>query len=173
MESYTGLAAVYDFLVAGVDFEAWTDYLEEILHRFGHNPRTVLDLACGTGKTTLPLARRGYRVTGMDISPAMVKMAADKAREQGLEVPFFTGDMRSFELAEPVELITCFHDGLNYLPSIGDLEKTFRQVYKNLVPGGLFIGDMNVPWVPVRVENAVKLQNLHGTEKDCRFPPEG
>jgi SAM-dependent methyltransferase len=148
MHCYAGLARIYDFLVAGVDFEGWADYLEEILRRFNHHPRTILDLACGTGNTTLPLARRGYRVMGLDLSPAMVAIAREKAAKQGLAVNFFTADMRSFQLKEPVDLITCFHDGLNYLADYRDLERTFQQVKNNLTPGGMFIFDLNaIQWL--------------------------
>ncbi len=148
MECYAGLARIYDYLVAGVNFEAWIDYLEEILRHFNHHPRTILDLACGTGNTTLPLARRGYQVTGLDLSPAMIAIARDKATKQGLAVDFFTADMRSFQLEEPVDLITCFHDGLNYLPDYNDLERTFRQVRSNLTPGGMFVFDLNtIQWL--------------------------
>lgn len=148
MQRYAGLANIYDYLVAGVDFEGWIDYLEEILQRFDYHPRTVLDLACGTGNTTLPLARRGYHVMGLDLSPAMVHIARNKARSQGLTVNFLTGDMRSFRLEKPVDLITCFHDGLNYLPSYGDLERTFHQVRNNLTPGGMFVCDLNtIRWL--------------------------
>ncbi|WP_027718362.1 class I SAM-dependent DNA methyltransferase [Desulfovirgula thermocuniculi] len=143
MKPYERLARIYDLLVAGVDYEEWAEYLQKILRRFGHCPRTVLDLACGTGNLTLPLARRGYRVLGLDISPAMISAARKKAAQLGLDVEFLVGDMRSFELKEPVDLVTCFHDGINYLPGYRDLVRTFRRVYENLNPGGLFIFDAN------------------------------
>ncbi|MGB9804047.1 MAG: class I SAM-dependent DNA methyltransferase [Desulfofundulus sp.] len=148
MQCYAGLAKIYDLLVTGVDFESWANYLEEILKRFNHYPRTILDLACGTGNTTLPLARRGYQVMGLDLSPDMVNIAREKAAKQGLAVNFFTADMRSFQLEKPVDLITCFHDGLNYLANYEDLMRTFKQVKENLTPGGLFIFDLNaIEWL--------------------------
>lgn len=148
MTRYGGLAAIYDYLVAGVDFEGWIDYVESILLRFGHWPESVLDLACGTGNTILPFARRGYRVKGLDLAPEMLEFARQKAREQGLEVDFLAEDMRYFRLPRPVDLITCFHDGLNYLLHYDDLVKTFNSVRENLTPKGLFIFDLNaVLWL--------------------------
>jgi SAM-dependent methyltransferase len=140
---YEDLAEIYDFLVAGVDYEAWIDYLEEILQKFGRRPRTVADLACGTGNTLFPLARRGYRVWGVDLSARMIAAAGRKARELGLPVELSVQDMRDFRLAKPVELVVCFHDGLNYLTEFSDLVRAFRSVRRNLVPGGLFVFDMN------------------------------
>ena len=140
---YRGLAAVYDRLTAGVDFEAWAEYTEEILFRVGWRPRNVVDLACGTGSTALPLARRGYAVTGVDLSPEMLAVARARAAAAGLTVGFLCQDMRRLELPSPADLITCFHDGMNYLLTEGDLLRTFRRVRRGLVPGGLFVCDFN------------------------------
>lgn len=148
MRPYEGLARIYDFLVAGVDFEEWVEHLEEILKRFHFSPRTILDLACGTGNLTLPLARRGYRVIGLDISPTMISVAREKASQSGLNVEFMVEDMRFFKLKNPVDLIICFHDGINYLPEYEDLERVFCQVNKNLTPGGFFLFDVNnIQWL--------------------------
>ncbi len=140
---YTGLAEIYDYLVAGVDFEAWIDYLEQILKKFNYQPATVADLACGTGNTLFPLARRGYQVTGIDISPPMVAVAGRKARAAGLAVTLLVQDMRTFRLDAPVELVTCFHDGLNYILEYAGLVQVFCSVRDNLTPGGMFVFDLN------------------------------
>lgn len=148
MQRYAGLAAIYDYLVSGVDFEGWIDYLEEILENFGYRATTVLDLACGTGNTILPLARRGYNAAGLDLSLEMLAVAREKAAAENLCVEFRCADMRNFSLPRPVDLITCFHDGLNYLTDYGDLLKTFKCVEKNLNSDGLFVFDLNaVLWL--------------------------
>ncbi|MCL6638377.1 MAG: class I SAM-dependent methyltransferase [Firmicutes bacterium] len=148
MKQYGGLAALYDYLVGGVDFNGWIDYLEEILASFGHAPATVLDLACGTGNTVLPVARRGYRACGVDLSPEMIELARAKAAAEGLNVEFWVEDMRHFTPPIPVDLVTCFHDGLNYLTAYSDLVETFRCVRRSLNRGGLFVFDLNaVRWL--------------------------
>ena len=70
-------------MMSGVDYEAWADYILSAAKRFGFLPETALDLACGTGSTTLPLARRGVRMTGLDLAPAMLKIAEEKAAAEG------------------------------------------------------------------------------------------
>jgi len=148
VKSYKGLAAVYDHLVSGVDFEGWVDYLEQIMERFGYRADTVADLACGTGNITLPLAGRGYRATGLDLSPEMLAVAREKAAARNLTIEFLCADMRDFRLSRPADLVICFHDGLNYLTEYNDLIKTFNCVGLNLKPSGFFVFDLNaVRWL--------------------------
>ncbi|MDA8336852.1 MAG: class I SAM-dependent methyltransferase [Peptococcaceae bacterium] len=143
MTCYAALAQVYDRLVQGVDFDGWADYVEQILARFHVDAVNVADLACGTGNTALPLLARGYRVTGVDISRDMLARAGEKARRLGLDLVLKQADMRLFTLPGPVDLVTCFHDGLNYLADATELAQTFARVRLALRPGGLFIFDLN------------------------------
>lgn len=151
------MAEIYDWLVAGVDFEGWIDYAEALARKFGHRPGEVVDLACGTGNTTLPFARRGYRATGVDLSPEMIAIARAKAQAEGLDVNFLCQDIRNLELPEAVPMMTAFHDGLNYLLDYGDLCLALERISANLLPGGIFIFDLNaVCWLRgARRETAV------------------
>ena len=75
----------------------------------------------------MALARRGYRVIGVDRSPEMLAVAEEKARRAGVGIFFTCQDLREFELAEPADAAICLFDSLNYLTGDGDLEKAFRQ----------------------------------------------
>ncbi|HIC94522.1 MAG TPA: class I SAM-dependent methyltransferase [Anaerolineae bacterium] len=121
-------------------------YLDRVLERHGFAGESALDLACGTGTMALAMAEKGWRVQGLDASAAMLAQARRKAREAGARVEFMQGDMRHFALPEPVDLVTCFYDSLNYLLTLDDLSKAFRCVAAALKPGGLFVFDMNTPW---------------------------
>jgi len=147
-KEYSGLARIYDYLVTGVDFDGWISYVEELLGRFDLQAARVADIACGTGNTVFPFARRGYKTVGVDISGEMLDLARWKAETQKLDVSFIKQDMRELALPEQVELITCFHDGLNYLLDIKDIRQTFKRINDNLRPGGTFIFDLNrVTWL--------------------------
>lgn len=119
------------------------DLLPRVLEKFGAKPRTVLDLACGEGTFAVEMARRGYQVTGVDLSPEMLEFAQDKAKQAGVEVRFIQQDMRQLNLDERFDLVTCWYDSLNYLLEYDELVRTFRNVAQVLNPGGLFIFDMN------------------------------
>lgn len=172
MKNYSGLSAVYDRLVAGVDFSGWIDYVESIMSHFGYTPASVLDLACGTGNTLLPFARRGYRAMGVDISPEMIDCARQKAAGDGVRIEYSVGDMRSFRVTEPVDLVTCFHDGLNYMVDTEDLRRVFSNTFRNLAPDGMFIFDLNaLRWIgevdsrPVVIDEG-DITIIYSTEHD-------
>ncbi|MGI6082325.1 MAG: class I SAM-dependent DNA methyltransferase [Limnochordia bacterium] len=118
--------------------------LTDVLDRHGCQVRSALDLACGTGSVALALARKGISVTGLDLSPQMLARARMKlAAESDLPVSFLHGDMRSFQLPEPVHMVTCWFDAMNYNLRDEDLAATFRCTAACLEKGGLFVFDMN------------------------------
>jgi SAM-dependent methyltransferase len=117
--------------------------LPAIFKKFGAAPRTVLDLACGEGSFAAAMADRGYAVTGVDRSAAMLKLARDKAEKSGLRIEFLEQDMRALSLESRFDLVTSWFDSLNYLLEIDDLNACYCGVHRALKPGGLFIFDMN------------------------------
>lgn len=138
-EPYETLAGAYDGLTTDVDYAAVLQFFETVLQRAGHSPKTVLDLACGTGSMSVLLAGRGYRVIGADISEEMLTAAAQKAAAMAENPPFFICQpMQRLTLPEPVEAIVCLLDSLNYLTEPEDCRKTFHRVWRALRPGGMF-----------------------------------
>jgi SAM-dependent methyltransferase len=150
---YRRFAKLYDRIMEPVGYEMWADYVLELCRLYAVEPRRVLDLACGTGNTSFPLARRGYEVTGLDRSPEMLERAVAKAAELGLDVTFGQADMRDFTVAPPVDLAICLYDSINYLLEPSDLVRVCASVREALRPGGLFIFDANTPYRLARVED--------------------
>lgn len=143
MNSYREFAYIYDELMDDVDYIRWVDYYEQIFRQMGLAPNTLADLACGTGNLTIPLAKRGYNVVGVDISEDMLWIASEKARQNGVRVPFICQDVREFQLHHEAEAIVCGCDGINYLLTLGDVERCFSSVYKHLKDQGVFIFDIS------------------------------
>jgi SAM-dependent methyltransferase len=101
----------------------------------------VLDVPCGNGRMTIPLARRGHTMTGIDFTPPFIAEA--RASAEGLPVTFLERDMR--ELAD----LSGFDAALNWWGSFGYFDDAGDQaladgVYKALVPGGRFLIDANL-----------------------------
>lgn len=146
MGIYERYAEIYD-LSGQISFSLrMIPYLQQILEEHSLAGRTMLDLACGTGTVALAFASQGWRVYGVDASATMLAEARRKAAETDLPLLLSQQDMRSFTLPEPVDLVTCLFDSLNYLQVVEDLQQTFARVAAHLKPGGLFICDMNTIW---------------------------
>jgi SAM-dependent methyltransferase len=138
-EGYERLACVYDAFTAASDYETWTTHVLALAASYGWRGTDVLDVACGTGKSFMPLVERGFRVTGCDVSPAMLAEATRKAPE----VPLIEADMRALPQLGAFELIVCFDDALNHLLDEEQLASAFASVARNLRPAGLFLFDLN------------------------------
>ena len=108
--------------------------------------KDVLDIACGTGGPTIELAKRGFNVMGVDVSPAMIEIARRKAAEAGVDVRFEVMDMRRLKFEEEFDAVTCFFTSINYNVEEGDLERTMKGVYKALRRGGVFLADAPNPY---------------------------
>ena len=147
MSAYEALAGSYDALTQDVPYEAILDYVEALLAHHGRQPETVLDLACGTGSLAALLAQKGYRVLAADASEEMLSMAYDKAQALDLPNPpfFICQRMEQLTLPEPVDLVVCTLDSLNYLTDPQDARRALGRIYENLNPGGAVIFDINTP----------------------------
>lgn len=146
MSSYENLAFSYDRLTDDVEYEAVLGYLETLLREKGKAPKSVLDLACGTGSLSILLAEKGYHVLGVDLSEDMLAMAYEKAMDMGESRPYFIQQsMQELELPYAVDCVVCCLDSLNYLTEPEDCRETIRRVYDVLTPGGIFLFDVNTP----------------------------
>lgn len=144
--AYEITSEYYDMINSHVDYGAWCDFLEKMLVKYAkEKPSLVLDLGCGTGVITLELARRGYDMTGIDISPEMLDEARENAAEVGLsgDILWLCQDMCGFELYGTVDAVIATCDAVNYLLTASRLDKCFSLVHNYLVPDGLFVFDIS------------------------------
>ena len=143
---YDLLAPFYDEVNKDIDYSEWADFIDEIISRFYNGkPELILDLGCGTGKMTLELSRRGYDMTGVDISPEMLDVARQSAENCGFsdKILWLCQDMTEFELYGTVDVTVSCLDCINHLTTKRALDKCFALVHNYLIPNGLFIFDMN------------------------------
>src|ERR1700712_2816547 len=137
--AYDALAPFYDRYMDGQPFDPWLGRLEQIAIEHGLRGNRLLDVACGTGKSFMPMLERGYEVTGCDISPAMVERARAAA---GASAELFVADMRELPAVGRFDLVTCLNDSLNYVIEHDDLLAAFRAIARNLRPGGMLVFDL-------------------------------
>jgi SAM-dependent methyltransferase len=140
-DGYLALASVYDKLNEEIDYKGWADFFEACFERYGaEKPEIVLDLACGTGRMTCEMAKRGYDMIGVDGSIDMLSEAYSKDTSGIL---YLCQDMRELELYGTVGATLCCLDSLNYLTEDGDLERVFSLVHNYSDPDALFLFDVN------------------------------
>ncbi len=97
---------------------------------------SVLDLACGFGRHALALSALGYRVTGVDLNPAFIAEASQKARDENLDARFLCADMREFRERESFDSITMVYNSFGYFQDPADDESVIENCFHSLKPGG-------------------------------------
>lgn len=143
---YSKLARLYDTLMGDVDYESWADYIDEIMQTHHPEPIDVMEAACGTGSVLLSLAElECYRLTGTDMSAAMVDVARQKAEEIEYPVPFETYAFKDLPYQNQFDCVYSVFDSINYLHSEQEILKSLKAIHKTLKPGGLFIFDFSTP----------------------------
>lgn len=159
MGSYEFLAGCYDELTTDVGYRRWADYLEKHFRRAKLPVHTVLDLACGTGSLTWELARRGYEMIGVDRSEEMLAAAQEKGLEEPVDIPplFLHQPMEKLDLYGTIDACVCCLDSVNYVTRPALLERAFERVHLFLMPGGVFIFDINTPEKLRRLDGQVFL----------------
>lgn len=138
---YEILALLYDQLLGDRFFRELRHRFEKVALRFRVPIRSAADVACGTGIFVRYLCARGaHSVYGVDSSAAMLRAAMAKVAPDCAR--FFHQDFLSVQLPQPVNLITCNFDSLNYLLDPQELTTAIRRFHSNLRPGGHVIFDM-------------------------------
>ena len=146
MKSYQSLADSYDALMADAEHRRRAAFLMRAFRKSKPAVHTVLDLACGTGSLTRLLAQRGYEMIGADLSEEMLAQAAEKCRGVGDPEPIFLHQaMEDLDLYGTIDACVCCLDSVNYVTRSGKLARAFQRVHTFLMPGGLFLFDINTP----------------------------
>jgi SAM-dependent methyltransferase len=138
--AYDAIAPVYDDFTHHHDYDLWIGNLWPKIEAHGVQGKRLLDVACGTGKSFIPLLEKGWEVTACDVSPAMVEIARAKV---GDRVDLSVADMRELPRFGEFDLVTCLDDAVNYLLSVTELELALAGMRANLAADGLLVFDAN------------------------------
>jgi len=125
---YDALARYYELEYA--DYDVDFDFYLQLLRRTGG---PILDLACGTGRVALAMARAGYSAVGVDRSEAMLGIARRKAGER---VELVQADLRDFDLGRRFPLVTVTLNSFMHLLEVDDQEDALERVAAHVAPGG-------------------------------------
>jgi len=141
-QDFLAYGKYYDILYADKDYETECDFLEKIFKRYSKSEiKTILDAGCGTGGHALFLAKRGYEVTGIDASEAMISIAKEKARRNKTNVDFHLMDLRELQLNKRFDACICMFAVMDYLIENRYIQKALSNIRKHLKDGSLFTFD--------------------------------
>ncbi|MDQ7023425.1 MAG: class I SAM-dependent methyltransferase [Candidatus Gracilibacteria bacterium] len=144
MKTYNKFVDYYDEIIrgSGYDINSEVEFLDEMIVKFsplltreGQGVGDILESACGTGSIARELEKKGYNVFGVDLSEEMIKKANNKQK-------FIIGDMTSINLKLEYDIILCNYNSVCHLNSWEDWQKFFKNSYKHLKKGGIFIFDI-------------------------------
>ncbi|MDF1514149.1 MAG: class I SAM-dependent methyltransferase, partial [Anaerolineae bacterium] len=122
------------------------DFLESILEVSGQPAPDLLDIACGTGRHALEMAQRGYAVTGIDISEAMLSAAGKHSRDAGLDSVFQLCDMRELPYHLEYDFAYSLFNTMGLLVENDEVNDFLAGVHDALRPGGLFLFQVGNLW---------------------------
>lgn len=139
----------YEELFGEIYLRAWAPYITPqrtlrevdgivVLLNLASGAR-ILDLACGTGRIAIPLAQRGFEVTGLDLSTELLARAKDEAANAGAEVRWIHSDMRAITFQNEFDAVINIFTSFGYLESETEDAKVLRAVHDALKPGGAFL----------------------------------
>lgn len=132
-------AELYDAFYAWKDYPAESEKLDALVRRTVRGARTLLDVACGTGKH-LELLRDRYEVEGLELDPAMLGIA--RRRLPG--VALHEGDMTAFDLGREFDAVTCLFSSIGYAKTRDRLAQAVASLARHVRPGGVLVVE---PWI--------------------------
>ena len=148
MPVFGDYARYYNLLYKDKDYRQETGFVLERLKACGCNPRTLLDIGCGTGRHALEVARQGIAVTGVDMSQTMLAMGreelerANELPAHGLTLPcLLPGDTRNVRLGKIFDAVTSLFHVMSYQNTEEDALAELETAMLHLQPGGVFLFD--------------------------------
>ncbi len=155
--AYETLASIYDILMDDVNYEQWAEYLHAQLQKHNCPGKRLLDLGCGTGSITVPLARKGYDITAVDLSAEMLEQARAKtarceAEGESLQIDWQQQDMTQLDLYDAEDNFMMFDgviatfDAFNYVTEPEALQFLLQDLSDHINDNGILMFDVQTPY---------------------------
>ena len=156
---FSASAELYDTIYGAFkDYRAEAAAIATLLHGMDPRYKTVLDVACGTGEHARYLSELGFQVDGLDLDPALVRIARTK-HPAG---KFFEADMSAFDLAQSYDVVMCLFSSIGYLQTLDRVNRAFDCFRRHVAPGGAILLE---PWFePGVLEHGRVTRNLGKSE---------
>lgn len=140
--AYYALADWFEYLNDDCGYEEWSQYLIKALKKYVKDGAEGVDIGCGSGYFTRAMAKAGYAVTGVDISPEMLTRAQELSSKERLDIPYICQSITGLTLIKKVNFAVAVNDCVNYIPK-NKIGAAFKRVYSALESGGRFMFDIS------------------------------
>lgn len=157
-KSFNDFAKYYDLIYRDKDYEKEVDFLENIFQSIHYNPQKILEVGCGTGSYTKILLGRGYKVTALDVSESMLKIARKKCA-----CKFINGHIRDIAINEKFDACIAMFAVIGYITKNSDVIKALSNIHRYLKPKGIFVFDV---WNGLAVMRILPEQRVREMEND-------
>lgn len=147
---------LYDGKRYDAHYGGFTDDVPFYLSKIKKYGEPVLELACGTGRITIPIAEKGIEITGLDISDSMLAQARKNSNEKGADVEWVKADCRDFKLEKRFNLIFFPINSICHLLDIESIESCFRCVSRHLKSSGRFVISVFNPRLDILIRDPSK-----------------
>jgi len=145
MTVFDGYARYYDLLYRDKDYESESRYVDEIIQKHCPGASTLMELGCGTGGHAIHLAKRGYRIYGIDQSRSMLDQAIRRIHSlpptAGTLLQFSQGDIRQVRLKERFDAVIALFHVISYMAATKDLKAVLTTACHHLKEGGILLFD--------------------------------
>lgn len=132
---FTKTAAYYDAIYSFKDYPKEAQMVRDaILSHLTSGGKDLLDVACGTGKHLFEFTK-WFNVYGVDLDPELLRIASGPIQEERL----YEGDMRTFDLGFPVDVVTCLFSSVAYMTTVPELRAAVANMARQLKPGGVLV----------------------------------
>ncbi|MBC8500302.1 MAG: class I SAM-dependent methyltransferase [Nanoarchaeota archaeon] len=136
---------------------------ETLVKKYFLKESSILDIGCGSGRTTFELAKMGYKVVGIDLTPAMIKSAKEMSKELKINADFRVGDATNFEFKnESFDNALFSFNGWDQIPGSNNRLKSFKEIFRVMKSGGYFIFTSHIrvffsKWAPFWIKQFFRM----------------
>lgn len=157
MNAFIDYSRYYNLLYRDKNYKMEVDYVDLLIKKYSKNRKKILDVGCGTGNHAFFFAKKGYEVVGIDKSLQMIDIAKSRFSKKS-NLKFYLFDCSNFKLHRKFDIAVSLFHVMNYLTDNESLFSCFKNIYRHLKRGGLFIFDfwygpaVLTEWPVVRVK---------------------
>ncbi len=159
-EDETLWSYTYPFMFPASSFDKATEQVDQLIELSGVHAGVLLDLCCGPGRYAVPLALRGFHVTGVDSTSFLLEKAMGYASEKGVDVEWVQEDMRRFVRPESYDLAINMYTSFGFFDDPNENMAVLKSVHASLKPGRVFIIDVGGKEIIARIFEATGSTDL-------------